>query len=57
VVVAVRIAGAAAPGEVLVSGVTRDLAASAGDLSFDKGRDITLKGFAEPRRVHSVCWD
>lgn len=57
VVVAVRIASAAAPGEILVSGVTRDLTASAGDLSFEKGRDITLKGFAEPRRVHSVCWD
>ena len=57
VIAAVRIADAAAPGEVLVSGLTRDLTAAGGDLRFDDGEEVTLKGLSQPWRVHRVVWD
>jgi class 3 adenylate cyclase len=57
VIAAVRIADAAAPGEVLVSSLTRDLTAAGGDLRFDDGEDVTLKGLSQPWRVHRVLWD
>jgi class 3 adenylate cyclase len=56
VILAVRIADAAAPGDVLVSGLTRDLTAAAGDLRFSAGEEISLKGFSVPWRVHRVAW-
>jgi class 3 adenylate cyclase len=54
VVVASRIADAAGPSEVLVSGLTRDLTASASDLGFEAGTDVELKGLSQPTRVHKV---
>jgi class 3 adenylate cyclase len=57
VIVAVRIADAASPGDVLVSGLTRDLTAAAGDLHFGPGEDVSLKGFSRPWRVHRVTWN
>jgi class 3 adenylate cyclase len=57
VVVACRITEAAEPGEIVVSGLTRDLAASASDLDFDDGTDVTLKGLSQPWRVHRVVWN
>jgi class 3 adenylate cyclase len=57
VVVAVRIADVAGRDEVLVSGMTRDLTESSGDLAFDVGRDVELKGIARPSRVHGTSWD
>jgi class 3 adenylate cyclase len=56
VVVAVRIADHAAPGEILVSGLTRDLTQAGGDLSFDDGHELDLKGLSQPWRVHRVSW-
>jgi class 3 adenylate cyclase len=56
VVAAVRIADQAVPGEIVVSGLTRDLTASGGDLSFGPGREVTLKGLSAPWRVHRVDW-
>jgi class 3 adenylate cyclase len=57
VVVASRIADVAAAGEIVVSGVTRDLTASASDLGFDAGVEVELKGISQPCRVHQVEWD
>jgi class 3 adenylate cyclase len=57
VVVAVRIADVAGPDEVLVSGLTRDLTEASGDLAFDGGRDVELKGIARPSRVHGTSWE
>ncbi|MGH9114109.1 MAG: DUF1707 domain-containing protein [Acidimicrobiales bacterium] len=57
VIAAVRIADAAAPGEVVVSGLTRDLTAAGGDLRFDEGAEVTLKGLSQPWRVHRVLWE
>lgn len=54
VVVATRIADVAQPGEIVVSGLTRDLTASASDLGFEGGEDVTLKGITQPWRVHRV---
>jgi class 3 adenylate cyclase len=56
VILAVRIADAAAPGDVLVSGLTHDLTAAAGDLRFGPGEEVPLKGFSVPWRVHRVAW-
>jgi class 3 adenylate cyclase len=54
VVVASRIADVAEPGEIVVSGMTRDLTASASDLGFATGTDVALKGISQPCRVHRV---
>jgi class 3 adenylate cyclase len=56
VVVASRIADVARAGEIVVSGVTRDLTASASDLGFDDGYEVELKGITQPCRVHHVRW-
>jgi class 3 adenylate cyclase len=57
VILAVRIADAAASGDVLVSGLTHDLTAAAGDLRFSPGEEVSLKGFSVPWRVHRVAWE
>ncbi|HEY3142652.1 MAG TPA: DUF1707 domain-containing protein [Acidimicrobiales bacterium] len=56
VVVASRIADTAEPGEIVVSGLTRDLTASASDLGFGDGVDVDLKGVSQPWRVHRVLY-
>jgi class 3 adenylate cyclase len=56
VILAVRIADAASPGDVLVSGLTHDLTAAGGDLRFGPGEEVSLKGFSVPWRVHRVAW-
>ncbi len=56
VVVAVRIAAHARPGEIVVSGLTRDLTAAGGDIAFDDGAEVELKGLSQPWRVHRVSW-
>jgi class 3 adenylate cyclase len=56
VIVAVRIADHAGPGEILVSGLTRDLTQAGGDLEFQPGRELDLKGLSAPWRVHRVTW-
>ncbi|HZA77468.1 MAG TPA: DUF1707 domain-containing protein [Acidimicrobiales bacterium] len=56
VILAVRIADAAGPGDVLVSGLTHDLTAAGGDLRFGPGEEVSLKGFSVPWRVHRVAW-
>ena len=48
-----RIAARAAPGEILVSATTRELAAGAGLVFVDRGTH-TLKGVSEPRQVSAV---
>jgi class 3 adenylate cyclase len=56
VIVAVRIAASARPGEIVVSGLTRDLTVSGGDITFDAGDEVELKGLSQPWRVHRVAW-
>jgi class 3 adenylate cyclase len=56
VVVAVRITDHAEPSEIVVSGLTRDLTVSGGDLSFGPADEVELKGLSEPWRIHRVTW-
>jgi len=57
VIVAARIAAAARNGEILVSSLVRELAASSEDLTFDDGRQIELKGLSGSHRVFAVDWE
>jgi class 3 adenylate cyclase len=49
-----RVAGAAGPGEVLVSGTVRDLVAGSG-LAFEDRGLVELKGVPEPRQLYAVA--
>lgn len=54
VIAASRITGAAEPGQVVVSALTKDLVESSGDLAFSTGRTVDLKGLAQPWRIHEA---
>jgi len=54
VVFASRITGEASGGEILVSVLVRELTESAGDIQFDAGREVALKGLAGTHHVYSV---
>jgi class 3 adenylate cyclase len=56
VILAARIAGHAQGGEILASALVKELTDAAGDLGFDGGRDVELKGLSRPWRVHRVEW-
>ena len=56
VIQAFRVADLAAGGEILVSSLTRELVASAGDLRFDAPRTVTLKGLEGAHTVYGVAW-
>jgi class 3 adenylate cyclase len=51
-----RIATAARGGEILVSGLLKELCASSGEFDFDRGQEIELKGLSQPHRVYAVAW-
>ena len=52
--IAARIAGASAPGEVLVSDTVRGLARTSAGVTFDDRGEHTLKGVADPQRLYAV---
>jgi len=56
VIMAARIAAKARAGEILVSSVFKAVTDSAGDLQFDDGYDVELKGLSGTYRVHRVLW-
>jgi len=56
VIMAARIASKARAGEILVSSVFKAVTESAGDLQFDQGYDVELKGLTGTYRVHRVLW-
>ncbi|UCD58839.1 MAG: tetratricopeptide repeat protein, partial [Candidatus Hydrogenedentota bacterium] len=56
VIVASRIADQAQGGKILVSSMVRELTSSAGDLVFDEGRNVQLKGLSGTYRIHEVLW-
>jgi class 3 adenylate cyclase len=57
VVLAARIAGKATGNEILVSGLLRELVASAQEFEFGAERELELKGLPGTHRVFSVQWD
>jgi serine/threonine protein kinase len=56
VIMAARIAAKARAGEILVSAVFKAVTDSAGDLQFDQGYDVELKGLSGTYRVHRALW-
>ena len=56
VVVASRLAASARSGEILVSAFMREMTASTGELGFDAGREVVLKGLSGTQRVYAVDW-
>jgi uncharacterized protein (TIGR02246 family) len=56
VILAARIADEARGGEILVSGLVKELTASGGDIAFGEGRDVELKGLSGSQRVFAVTW-
>ncbi len=50
-----KLCSAASPGEVLVSGVVADLAASSSVIEFGSPRQLTVPGRSEPFRVHTAA--
>ncbi len=56
VIVASRLADAAAPGEILVSALCEQLVAGSGEFTFDGHRDTALKGMARPQPSASLLW-
>jgi class 3 adenylate cyclase len=57
VVVAARIADAAAGGEVLASSLVKALTESAGDIDFSEARELSLAGLAGTHTVYRVTGD
>ena len=51
------IANEAKGGEILVSSLLRKLTESGGDIAFDDGREVVLKGLTGTQRVYSVGWE
>jgi class 3 adenylate cyclase len=56
VILAARIATHARGGEIVASSLVKELT-DGGDLEFDDGRDVELKGLARPYRLHRVAWE
>ncbi len=56
VILAARVASLASGGEILVSGVTKELAEQSEGLSFGEGRMVKLKGLSGSHEVWSVVW-
>ena len=54
VVVAARITDQARGGEILASAVVKELTESAGDLGFEKARDVELAGLAGTHAIYRV---
>jgi class 3 adenylate cyclase/pimeloyl-ACP methyl ester carboxylesterase len=54
--IASRVADAASPGEVLVSGTVRELARTSAGVSFEDRGERELKGVGEPVRLYEVRW-
>jgi len=56
VIMAARIASKAHADEILVSAVFKAVTESAGDLQFDSGYDVELKGLSGSYRVYRALW-
>jgi class 3 adenylate cyclase len=57
VILASRIANQAQGCQILVSSLLKELTESAGDIRFDEGREVELKGLAGFHRVFAVTWE
>ena len=56
VIVAARVAAQARGGQILVSSLLKGLVESAGDITFDRGREVELKGLTGTHHLYAVVW-
>jgi class 3 adenylate cyclase len=56
VIVASRLAGAAGPGEILVSSLSAQLVERTEEFQFVDHRETMLKGLTRPQRVATLVW-
>ena len=56
VIVASRLADAAAPGQILVSSLSEQLVQGSGEFAFDGHRETQLKGLARPQPSAMLSW-
>jgi class 3 adenylate cyclase len=56
VILAARIAAQARAGEILASSLLKELTEHSGDLVFDAGREVELKGISGTQRLFAVVW-
>jgi class 3 adenylate cyclase len=56
VIVASRLADAAASGEILVSSLSEQLVLGSGEFNFDGPRETQLKGMARPQLASTLSW-
>ncbi|MEK7806853.1 MAG: adenylate/guanylate cyclase domain-containing protein, partial [Chloroflexota bacterium] len=56
VILAARIAAQAQGGQILVSGLLKELTESSGQFKFDQGREIELKGLSGLQRMFELEW-
>lgn len=56
VILASRIGGIAAGGQILVSAVLKELTESSGEFRFHEGVEVELKGLAGNHGVFEVVW-
>jgi serine/threonine protein kinase len=54
---AARVMSHADGGEIATSASFMDLAKDAGDIRFDHGREVALKGFPDTYRIYRVAWN
>ena len=57
VILAARIANQAQGGEILVSSLLKELTESTGDIQFEEGRALKLKGLKATHHVFGVVWN
>ena len=53
---AARIASQANGGQILASSLLKELTDSAGDIEFDGGTEVELKGLTGTQRVFAISW-
>ena len=53
---AARVGGVANGGEILISGLLRELTAPSGEFGIGEGREVSLKGISAVQSVHAVEW-
>ncbi len=56
VTLAARIASQATGGQILTSSLLKELTDTSGDIEFDGGKEIELKGLTGTQRVYAIGW-
>ena len=57
VIMAARVGSQAEGGEILVSSIFKEVVAPAGDVRFDEGREVALKGLSGLHKLYRALWN